>query len=279
MRSIKNRLLLKGRKNKKTVITILFALVAMAGWAQVNSVSTQILVIPDVHGRTFWKEAIVKYPDLPVVFLGDYLDPYAYENITQEDALANFKEILAFKQANMDKVTLLIGNHEIHYIDTYYKFGRKDTLNAEYIHQLLLEHLPLFSIASQAVLNDKTFLFTHAGIVGPWWNKYFPDTPTDATSICNALNGKMENMETFGAFIDDALMEISKMRRGEAEAGSCVWADLDEHKKKSAFLNGIYQVFGHTQLKRKPVIKKTFADLDCRKAFLITLKGDIKTIK
>jgi hypothetical protein len=128
-------------------------------------------------------------------------------------------------------------------------------------------------------LNDKTFLFTHAGIVGPWWNKYFPDTPTDATSICNALNGKMENMETFGAFIDDALMEISKMRRGEAEAGSCVWADLDEHKKKSAFLNGIYQVFGHTQLKRKPVIKKTFADLDCRKAFLITLKGDIKTIK
>ena len=90
---------------------------------------------------------------------------------------------------------------------------------------------------------------------------------------------ELENMETFGAFIDDALMEISKMRRGEAEAGSCVWADLDEHKKKSAFLNGIYQVFGHTQLKRKPVIKKTFADLDCRKAFLITLKGDIKTIK
>ena len=34
MRSIKNRLLLKGRKNKKTIITILFALVAMTGQAQ-----------------------------------------------------------------------------------------------------------------------------------------------------------------------------------------------------------------------------------------------------
>ena len=34
MRSIKNRLLLKGRKNKKTIITILFALVAMMGQAQ-----------------------------------------------------------------------------------------------------------------------------------------------------------------------------------------------------------------------------------------------------
>ena len=36
MRSIKNRLLLKGRKNKKTIITILLALVAMAGQAQVK---------------------------------------------------------------------------------------------------------------------------------------------------------------------------------------------------------------------------------------------------
>ena len=31
MRSIKNRLLLKGRKNKQTIITILLTLVAMAG--------------------------------------------------------------------------------------------------------------------------------------------------------------------------------------------------------------------------------------------------------
>ena len=31
MRSIKNRLLLKGRKNKKTIITILLAIVALAG--------------------------------------------------------------------------------------------------------------------------------------------------------------------------------------------------------------------------------------------------------
>ena len=34
MRSIKNRLLLKGRKNKKTIITFLLALVAMAEHGQ-----------------------------------------------------------------------------------------------------------------------------------------------------------------------------------------------------------------------------------------------------
>lgn len=241
--------------------------------------SAQLLVIPDVHGRSFWKGAIAKYPDLPVVFLGDYLDPYTHENITQKDALDNFKEIIAFKQANMDRVTLLIGNHEIHYIDTFYEFGRKDTLQAEYIHQLLLNHLSLFSIASYAEMDGKTILFTHAGLVEQWWKRYFPDTPTDVLSICNALNDKMKNINTFGAFIDNALMDVARLRGGEAEAGSCLWADLDEHGNRSNCFSGIYQVFGHTQLKRKAVVKKTFADLDCRNAFIITSHGDIKPVK
>ena len=36
MRSIKNRLLLKGRKNKKLIITTLLAIVAMAGQGQIK---------------------------------------------------------------------------------------------------------------------------------------------------------------------------------------------------------------------------------------------------
>lgn len=36
--------------------------------------TNNILIIPDVHGRTFWKYAIDKYDK--VIFLGDYLDPY-----------------------------------------------------------------------------------------------------------------------------------------------------------------------------------------------------------
>lgn len=153
-----------------------------------------------------------------------------------------------------------------------------DTLNAEYIHQLLVDHLPLFSMASQADINGKHILFTHAGIVESWWKKYFPDTPTDVASICNALNAKMSNIETLGAFIDNALMDISKRRGGESEAGSCLWADLDEHKKSKP-IDGIYQVFGHTQQKKKAVIKKSFADLDCRKAFLLTPSGNITEVK
>ena len=255
------------------IISVIFTLLVTL------QTSAQILVIPDVHGRSFWKNAVAQNTDIPIIFLGDYLDPYAHENISQEEALANFKEIIAFKQANKDRVTLLIGNHEIHYIDTFYKFGRKDTIRAEEMHKLILDNLSLFSIASHKEINGKTLLFTHAGLVEPWWKKHFPNTPTDANCICNALNEKMKSMDTFGTFIDNAIMDVTKLRGGDAEAGSCLWADLDEHYNRPDYFHGIYQVFGHTQQKKKAVIKKTFADLDCRKAFLITSKGKIKEIK
>lgn len=63
----------------------------------------KILVIPDVHGRTFWHVAkeIIDSVD-KVVFLGDYLDPYYHENISKLDTIANFKEILEFKKNNFE---------------------------------------------------------------------------------------------------------------------------------------------------------------------------------
>lgn len=46
---------------------------------------TQVIVIPDVHGRSFWKNAIEKHPETPIVFLGDYLNPYKSEGITADE--------------------------------------------------------------------------------------------------------------------------------------------------------------------------------------------------
>ena len=58
----------------------------------------KIVIIPDVHGRTFWKEPVMKYknyPEVHIVFLGDYLDAYeSLEYITAEDAIVNFEEII-----------------------------------------------------------------------------------------------------------------------------------------------------------------------------------------
>ena len=68
-----------------------------------------LLIIPDIHGRLFWISATKKYPKLPVIFLGDYLDPYTYyEEILPSEALVNFKEILDFKILLSAKTFFLI---------------------------------------------------------------------------------------------------------------------------------------------------------------------------
>lgn len=56
--------------------------------------SKEIIIIPDIHGRDFWKEAVEKYPDADTIFLGDYLDPYGYERISFRKAMENFREII-----------------------------------------------------------------------------------------------------------------------------------------------------------------------------------------
>lgn len=242
-------------------------------------VKSQILVIPDVHGRTFWKEAVEKNPNLPVVFLGDYLDPYSAEKISEKDALVNFQEILEYKKANMERVTLLLGNHELHYLDMELEFSRKDTVYASFIHDMLYENLSLFRLVTFAQGDSKTFLFSHAGILKPWLNKHFPNVANNVNDVCNALNNKLSDESTITTFINEALMDVSKVRGGEDEAGSCVWADVDEHNGKNGFPSNVYQVFGHSQLKKKAKIKKWYADLDCRKAFVITADGTIKDVK
>ena len=74
----------------------------------------ECLVVPDVHGRAFWKDAKNAITNVDkVIFLGDYLDPYRHEGITFEDAVMEFEDILAFKEDYPDKVVLLLGNHEI----------------------------------------------------------------------------------------------------------------------------------------------------------------------
>lgn len=242
-------------------------------------VKAQILVIPDVHGRTFWKDAVNKYPELPVIFLGDYLDPYGAENISEKDALVNFQDILDFKKANMERVTLLLGNHEVHYMDMKLKFSRKDTANARFIHDVISENLKLFRLATSARCGRKTFLFSHAGVLKSWWKKHFPNVANNVNDVCNALNNKLSEESTVITFINEALMNASKARGGKDEAGSCVWADIEEHNGKNGFPSDVFQVFGHSQLKKKAKIKKCYADLDCRNAFVITADGAILDVK
>lgn len=199
-----------------------------------------LLIIPDIHGRLFWISSTRKYPDLPVIFLGDYLDPYThYEGILPSEALANFKEIIDFKKANMERVTLLLGNHDIHYF-------------------------------------DKDFLFTHAGVDLDWLRYRMPKVNVnDVHNICKSLNDKVMTEESLFDFVFNGLMDVSASRWGYARYPSPVWTDETDHQYMRERLPNVYQVFGHTQQESEPVITEQYACLDCRRAFLITNKGNI----
>ena len=75
-----------------------------------------MIIIPDVHGRTFWKEAVKGRENEEIVFLGDYIDPYGYEGITPEDGIIALEDIIKFKQDHPNNVHLLLGNHDAGYI-------------------------------------------------------------------------------------------------------------------------------------------------------------------
>ena len=51
----------------------------------------KLIIIPDVHGRDFWRKAVEDNPGAEFIFLGDYLDPYGFEEITEEEAFHDWR--------------------------------------------------------------------------------------------------------------------------------------------------------------------------------------------
>ena len=76
----------------------------------------RIVALGDTHGRVLWKEIVAKEKDADkIVFIGDYFD--THYDISVDQQIQNFKEILEFKKNNMDQVVLLLGNHDFHYLN------------------------------------------------------------------------------------------------------------------------------------------------------------------
>ncbi len=51
--------------------------------------NTRVILIPDLHGRMFWKEAVANADDATrIIFLGIYIYPYVFEETTPEEAFS-----------------------------------------------------------------------------------------------------------------------------------------------------------------------------------------------
>lgn len=124
------------------------------------------IVVGDIHGRTCWKQIANQEFD-KFIFVGDYLD--THENITGEEQLVNFEDILQFKRDNKEKVILLIGNHDFHYMPFAMEHYSGFQSGYQWVFKDILEQAlkeDLLQIAHQ----QGKYLFTHAGVSKTWLN-------------------------------------------------------------------------------------------------------------
>lgn len=258
---------------------------------------SKIGIVPDVHGRQFWK-IIKEHKDEfdKIVFLGDYLAPYSsYEDITNKQAIDVFKEVLEFKKENPDKVVLLLGNHDFSYFNSSICECRTDWTNWNMINKLFAENIKLFDLAWEIKIGDKRYFLSHAGVRKGWfdnwvkgklfeWDKNeLPSADFFNNALHSAYDGD-KNQEMITK-LEKALGIYSNYRGwSDWNDGSIVWADIREYAAKGQTLKNDYEnvvfICGHTQLEKDPIIKDEVMDLDCRKPFVLdTETGKVEEYK
>lgn len=272
-----------------------------------------ILIIPDIHHRTFWKECIKKIDEVDkVVFLGDYLDPYSFEGnnvMDMDEGFENLKEIVKLKTDNTDKVILLLGNHDLHYVSPVLNSGRYDKSNGVRNREYFLENLDKFDMAYECEIDGKRYFFSHAGVKYDWLNEYYKgiglsEQPKNILPSADVFNNIIHNVkvEIDGRcvkWIDDShskkiivgndeesdkryysfmntLDVVSYYRGGMDSYGSMIWADVREYitpknEAKQEFLD-TYQIFSHTYM-RSPIITPVWACLDVQEGFILDKEG------
>ena len=243
------------------------------------------LIVPDVHGRDFWKTPVMEAlssPEVKVVFLGDYLDPYAYEWEDRgadfdyyKHALDNFKEILSIKEQYPQRVTLLIGNHDCGYaIGDDICSCRMDRVHRHQIEELFMDNRNLFQLAEECTLGSRHIVFSHAGILKGWADRVWgeEDLAKENFNVVDQLNNAWL-VSHYG--ILDALGHYDGYRGYfGSKYGSPVWSDIRSWVSVTPEETFGFNICGHTQCEA-PVVLDQIADLDCRKCFYLDDQGQI----
>ena len=191
-----------------------------------------IIVFGDTHGLTVWKQIIKENPECRYIFLGDYLDPF--EPIEKEKLLQNLQEIIDLKKQQPLNVTLLLGNHDMHYITSDMEpCLRFDVEIYEAANKIFTDNFDMFQYSYQ----EGKYIFTHAGISQEWFTKVFRGILND--NISEQLNNPTDEQVS-------ALCQISELFGGnKGNLGSIFWTHLQELYEP---LKGYTQIVGHNSV-------------------------------
>ena len=196
----------------------------------------KIIAVGDIHGRTIWKDIVVKESDADkIIFVGDYFDSYDY---TTDEQIENFTNILNFKKENVDKVILLIGNHDFHYLkgaqEKYSGFQNFKYLDINEV----LEPAVSTGLLQICHIHDN-FVFTHAGLTKTWCG----DNSIDLSDLENSVNRRlMSNIESFRFNYGD-----NYDSSGDDVTQPPIWVRIPSLLKD--MLEGYRFVVGHSRLK------------------------------
>lgn len=209
-----------------------------------------MIIIPDVHGRKFWKDAMGL--ECPKVFLGDYLDPYDDEGVEigGQEALDNFREIIDYASADKD-VKLLVGNHDLEYmIGKEICYCRCDDYRYNEIRDLFHANIDLFDLCYETEIGGGRFFLSHAGLNYKWYARH--KELFGVESYEKAFDAELLNELFRRGYLDDALGDYSYFRGWfGGDCGSIVWADIREFAlDDTVFPKGIKQIVGHTRCKQ-----------------------------
>lgn len=195
----------------------------------------KMVAIGDIHGSPNWKQVVkAEKENIGILFIGDYFDSFY---IPGTDQIENFKQIVKFKLDNPERVVMLTGNHDIHYLKTIHE--RYSGYQPEHANEIGNLVAPLIKNKTMVACHAHgKFLFTHAGVTKTWESNVgisgFEAKPIDL--IINDL--LLTNIEAFCYNKND------KTGYGENVQQGPMWVRPDS--LMSDTISGFVQVVGHT---------------------------------
>ncbi len=120
------------------------------------------IILGDTHGNGIWKKIVEEESPDKVIFVGDYFDSF---DISFAKQMYNFNEILDYKKSGNAEVTLLIGNHDYHYLPFVYEtYSGYQMHNRMIIESAFYENMNHFKICHSI----DNILISHAGVSSIW---------------------------------------------------------------------------------------------------------------
>ena len=214
-------------------------------------------IIGDIHGKESWKQLVQE--EGINVFVGDYFD--SKDGRTADEVIANFEDIIAFKQQR-PKTVLLYGNHDLNYIldmDYRSRFSCK-----EYVHvyqRMFEETASLFYGVAYPIGDD--ILVSHAGVTRTWYEHYIDIYRGEgAKEVVARINALWQKDKMAFTFSPNATLEGDHW--GESPMHSPLWIRSWVLPQDNLFAGtAVTQIFGHTPQEDITKIAPGLICVDC----------------